>query len=80
MVKLVLESEQHFLMLEELRQLFKDKMDDGSDPDIFMNVCLRYSLAYHQEFLDKQSIRLLVEQSIQEAKTSEVPEAETVYH
>ena len=80
MAELVLETEQHVSLLNELTQLFKEKMDVGSDSDIFMDVCLRFSLDYHQEFLDGQTLRKLIEKSIQETTTAEPNEDETVYN
>lgn len=68
------ETDQHLLVLEELSDLFREKVDDDLDPDIFMEMCLRFALAYHQEFLDKESFEKLIEESIQKITPTEFEE------
>ena len=47
MVQIKIKSEAHLEALDALRELFANAMDEGIDPDIFMESCLCFALAYH---------------------------------
>ena len=52
-------------ILDRLRDLFQSAMNDGADPDIFMEACLSYALAYHLQFSDRESLDRFIENAKQ---------------
>ena len=65
MVEIEFKSEDHVQALNSLRELFQTAMNDGADPDIFMEACLSYALAYHLQFSDKDSLDRFIENAKQ---------------
>ena len=69
MVEIQVKSEAHIEALDALRELFANAMDDGVDPDIFMEACLSFALAYHLEFTDSDSLHRFIERAKTEMLT-----------
>ena len=63
MVQIKVKSEAHLEALDALRELFANAMDEGIDPDIFMESCLCFALAYHLEFTDSDSLHRFIERA-----------------
>jgi hypothetical protein len=69
MVQIKIKSEAHLEALDALRELFANAMDEGIDPDIFMESCLCFALAYHLEFTDSDSLHQFIEHAKTEMLT-----------
>ena len=69
MVQIKIKSEAHLEALDALRELFANAMDEGIDPDIFMESCLCFALAYHLEFTDSDSLHQFIERAKTEMLT-----------
>ena len=63
MVQIKVKSEAHLEVLDALKELFADAVDQGVDPDIFMEACLCFALAYHLEFTDSDSLHQFIERA-----------------
>ena len=63
MVEIQVKSEAHIEALDALRELFANAMDDGVDPDVFMEACLSFALAYHLEFTDSDLLHRFIERA-----------------
>ncbi len=44
-----------------IQRLYKTCVEDGLDPDIFMESCLFIALQYQAEFTDRETLRSLVD-------------------
>ena len=69
MVEIQVKSEAHIEALDALRELFANSMDYVVDPDIFMEACLCFALAYHLEFTDSDSLHQFIERAKTEMLT-----------
>jgi hypothetical protein len=49
-------------------------MDDGVDPDIFMEACLSFALAYHLEFTDIAALEAFIEYAKKNMLSPEIQE------
>ena len=74
MVEIQVKSEAHIESLDALRELFANAMDEGIDPDIFMESCLCFALAYHLEFTDSDSLHQFIERAKTEMLSPEKQE------
>ena len=61
MVEIQVKSEAHIEALDALRELFANAMDDGVDPDIFMEALLAFALSYHLQFSDRDFLDEFIE-------------------
>ena len=64
-VEIQVKSEAHIEALDALRELFANAMDNGVDPDIFMESCLSFALAYHLQFSERESLDRFIEDAKQ---------------
>ena len=69
MVQIKVKSEAHLEVLDALKELFADAVDQGVDPDIFMEACLSFALAYHLEFTDSDLLHRFIERAKTEMLT-----------
>jgi hypothetical protein len=69
MVQIKVKSDAHLEALDALRELFANAMEEGVDPDIFMESCLCFALAYHLEFTDSDSLHQFIEHAKTEMLT-----------
>ena len=74
MVQIKVKSEAHLEVLDALKELFADAVDQGVDPDIFMESCLCFALAYHLEFTDSDSLHQFIEHAKTEMLTPAINE------
>ena len=74
MVQIKVKSEAHLEVLDALKELFADAVDQGVDPDIFMEACLCFALAYHLEFTDSDSLHKFIEHAKTEMLSPEIQE------
>ena len=74
MVQIKVKSDAHLEALDALRELFANAMDEGVDPDIFMESCLCFALAYHLEFTDSDSLHRFIEHAKTEMLSPEIQE------
>ena len=79
MVEIQVKSEAHIEALDSLRELFANAMDDGVDPDIFMEACLSFALAYHLEFTDIVALEAFIEHA-KKNMTSSGTQEEIICH
>jgi hypothetical protein len=79
MVEIQVKSESHMVALDSLRELFATAMEDGVDPDIFMEACLSFALAYHIEFTDINALEAFIEYAKKDMLSSEIKE-EVICH
>jgi|TARA_R110001583_G_C5605131_1_gene404841 hypothetical protein len=71
MVEIKLKTEIHEEVLDSLTELFKSSIDHNVHPDVFMETCLSFALAYHLEFHDRESLNKLITQSKENISFSE---------
>ena len=74
MVQIKVKSEAHLEVLDALKELFANAMDEGVDPNIFMESCLCFALAYHLEFTDSDSLHQFIERAKTEMLSPEIQE------
>ena len=79
MVQIKIKSEAHLEALDALRELFANAMDEGIDPDIFMESCLSFALAYHLEFTDIAALEAFIEHA-KKNMTSSGTQEEIICH
>jgi|TARA_R110000796_G_scaffold118379_1_gene232058 hypothetical protein len=69
MIEVEFNSEEHLSALDSIRNLFKEAIEEGTDPDVFMEVCLSFALSYHLEFSDKESLDKFIESAKQNMRS-----------
>ena len=74
MVEIQVKSDAHIEALDALRELFANAMDDGVDPDVFMEACLSFALAYHLEFTDIAALEAFIEYAKKNMLSPEIQE------
>ena len=74
MVQIKVKSEAHLEVLDALKELFADAVDQGVDPDIFMEACLSFALAYHLEFTDIAALEAFIEYAKKNMLSPEIQE------
>ena len=74
MVQIKVKSEAHLEVLDALKELFGDAVDQGVDPDIFMEACLSFALAYHLEFTDIAALEAFIEYAKKNMLSPEIQE------
>ena len=79
MMEIEFKSEDHVQALNSLRDLFQSAMNDGADPDIFMESCLSFALAYHLEFTDIVALEAFIEHA-KKNMTSSGTQEEIICH
>ena len=79
MVQIKINSEAHLEALDALRELFANAMDNGVDPDIFMESCLSFALAYPLEFTDIAALEAFIEHA-KKNMTSSGTQEEIICH
>ena len=79
MVQIKVKSEAHLEVLDALKELFADAVDQGVDPDIFMEACLSFALAYHLEFTDIAALEAFIDHA-KKNMTSSGTQEEIICH
>ena len=79
MVQIKVKSAAHLEALDALRELFANAMDEGVDPDIFMESCLSFALAYHLEFTDIAALEAFIDHA-KKNMTSSGTQEEIICH
>ncbi len=63
MIELEVKTKEHIQALDAMRNLFRASIDnDEMDPDVFMESCLMFAIAYHMEFSEPELLDALIKQ------------------